>query len=162
MVRWIRLSSDQYFGFWLLGLILFVLQEVPYILMPFFNPEPNPIMNMNETSVLLDTLEKITGSLCIALMIFVIHKDAVMFSVSGNTEKLFFLLTLGVLAANYCGWALYYTGHRSVFVMMAFIVAMPPLYYVATGLWRQNTPLTVAGAVFFLIHFVHVWGNLHS
>ena len=56
--------------------------------------------------------------------------------------------------------ALYFAGHQSLFVMMLFIVALPPLYYVAIGLWRQNTPLTVAGVGFLAIHFIHVWGNL--
>ena len=45
---------------------------------------------------------------------------------------------------------------------MLFIVAMPPLYYVAIGLWRQNTPLAVTGAVFLTVHFFHVLGNLHG
>ena len=43
---------------------------------------------------------------------------------------------------------------------MLFIVAMPPLYYVAIGLWRGNTPLAVTGVMFFAVHFIHVLGNL--
>ena len=82
MVRWFKLFGDQYLGFWGLGLVLFVLQEVPYIVMPFFPLETNPIMQMTETSAALDLWEKILGSLCIALMIFVVHKDAVLFSVA--------------------------------------------------------------------------------
>ena len=50
MVRWIRLFRDQYFGFWVLGLVLFALQEIPYMVMPLFHLETNPIMNMTETS----------------------------------------------------------------------------------------------------------------
>lgn len=44
--------------------------------------------------------------------------------------------------------------------MIAFLVALPPLYYVFVGLWRNNRPLTVCGLVFLVVHFVHVWGNL--
>ena len=44
--------------------------------------------------------------------------------------------------------------------MMLFIAAMPPLYYIAIGLWRLNIPLTVTGAIFLLIHFIHVLINL--
>ena len=51
MVRWFKLFGDQYLGFWGLGLVLFVLQEVPYIVMPFFPLETNPIMQMTETSM---------------------------------------------------------------------------------------------------------------
>jgi len=160
MVRWFKLFGDQYLGFWVLGLVLFAIQEIPYMLMPLFHLETNPIMNMTETSVMLDICEKIFGSLCIALMIFVVHRNAALFSVSGDREKLFFTLSVVALFANFFGWALYFTGHQSIFVMMLFIVAMPPLYYIAIGLWRLNTPLAVTGAIFLVIHFIHVLTNL--
>ena len=160
MVRWFKLFGDQYLGFWLPGLVLFILQEVPYMVMPLFRPETNPIMQMTETSMTLDFCEKILGSLCIALMVFVVHKDAVLFSAAGGRERLFFTLTVILLLANYFGWALYYAGHQSVLIMMLFIVAIPPLFYVAVSLWRQNILLTVTGIIFFAVHFTHVLGNL--
>ncbi len=160
MVRWFKLMGDQYLGFWGLGLVLFAIQEIPYMLMPLFHLEANPIMNMMETSAVLDTCEKFLGSLCIALMVFVIHKNAMAFSVESGREKLFFVLAAVILFANYFGWMLYFTGHQSTFVMMLFIITMPPLYYVTIGLWRQNTPLAVTGAVFLAVHFFHVLGNL--
>ena len=162
MVRWIKLFGNQYLGFWVLGLVLFAVQEIPYILMPLFRLETNPIMNMTETSAILDTCEKILGSLCILLMAFVVHKSATLFSASDGREKLFFTLAVAILLANFFGWVLYFTGHQSIFVIMLFIVAMPPLYYVSIGLWRQNTPLIIAGAVFLAVHFFHVLGNLHG
>ena len=160
MVRWIKLFGNQYIGFWVLGLVLFAIQEISYMLMPLFHLETNPIMNMTETSAVLDICEKVLGSLCIALMVFIIHKDAKLFSVSAGREKLFFTLAVILLLANFSGWALYFTGHQSILVMMLFIVALPPLYYVAIGLWRQNTPLTICGAIFLAVHFIHVLGNL--
>ena len=162
MVRWLKLFGDQYFGFWILGLVLFAIQEIPYMVMPLFHLETNPIMNMAESSAALDVCEKILGSLCIALMIFVVHKDAVLFSISEGRERLFFALAVIILLTNFLGWGLYFMGHQSVFVMMFFIVLMPPLYYVAIGLWRQNVPLTAFGAVFLAVHFVHVYGNLRG
>ena len=60
MVRWFRLFGNQYLGFWVLGLFLFALQEVPYILMPLFHLETNPIMTMTETSVILDISSRIS------------------------------------------------------------------------------------------------------
>ena len=48
MVRWVKIVGNQYFGFWVLGLVLFALQEIPYMLMPLFHLETNPIMNMTE------------------------------------------------------------------------------------------------------------------
>ena len=162
MVRWLKLFGDQYFGFWILGLVLFAIQEIPYMVMPLFHLETNPIMNMAESSAALDVCEKILASLCIALMIFVVHKDAVLFSIAEGRERLFFALAVIILLTNFLGWGLYFMGHQSVFVMMFFIVLMPPLYYVAIGLWRQNVPLTAFGAVFLAVHFVHVYGNLRG
>lgn len=144
----------------MLGLVLFALQEIPYMLMPLFHLETNPIMNMTETSAILDVCEKILGSLCIALMVFIVHKDATLFSITNAREKLFFTLAMVILLTNFFGWGLYFAGHQSIFVMLFFIVAMPPLYYVAVGLWRQNIPLVVTGAVFLAVHFFHVLGNL--
>ena len=162
MVRWFKLFCDQYFGFWALGLLLFAVQEIPYMLMPLFHLETNPIMNMMETSAMLDVCEKVLGSLCIALMIFVVQKDATFFSIAESREKVFFALAVIVLLANFFGWGLYFSGHQSVFVMMFFIVLMPPLYYVAIGLWRRNVLLAVTGVVFLAVHFTHVYGNLRG
>ena len=145
-----------------LGLVLFAIQEIPYMLMPLFRLETNPIMNMTETSAVLNICEKLLGSLCIAFMVFVVHKNAIIFSLTTGKEKLFFMIAMVILLANYFGWALYFTGHQSIFVMMLFIVIMPPLYYVAIGLWRQNTPLAITGGVFLAVHFLHVLGNLRG
>ena len=162
MHRWVRIFGDQYLGFWILGLLLFAVQEIPYLLMPLLRLETNPIMNMTETSPILDACEKLFGSLCIALMIFVVHKDAVLFSIAEGRERLFFALAVVILITNFLGWGLYFTGHQSVFVMMFFIVLMPPLYYVAIGLWRRNVALAVTGVVFLAVHFMHVYGNLRG
>ena len=130
------------------------------MIMPLFKLETNPIMNMKESSMILEMAEKILGSLCIALMIFIVHKNSKLFSVMDGKEKLFFILTAAVLLLNFIGWAFYFAGHQSVFVMMFFIVMMPPLYYVFIGLWRNNIPLTITGGIFLIVHFVHVLGNL--
>ena len=159
MFRFFRLFKEQYLGFWSLGLALFAIQELPYMVMPLFKLEANPIMNMKESSAALDVAEKILGSLCIALIIFIVHKESKLFSIADGREKLFFILTVSVLL-NFIGWAVYFAGHQSVFVMMFFIVLMPPLYYVCIGLWRNNVILAVTGGIFLIVHFVHVWGNL--
>lgn len=67
-----------------MGIVLFALQEIPYILMPFIHLKSNPIMDMTETSAVLNICEKVFGSLCIALMVFVVHKDARLFSESNG------------------------------------------------------------------------------
>ena len=147
-------------GFWILGLILFALQEVPYMVMPLFDFENNPIMNMQESSVILEILEKILGSLCIAVMIFVVQENASLFSVGNGISKVGFISAIVILLLNFFGWGLYFNGYQSLGVMMFFIVVLPPLYYVCIGLWRENWILLVTGGIFEIVHFVHVYGNL--
>lgn len=158
--KFFKLFGDHYLGFWILGLALFAVQEIPYMVMPLFKLETNPIMNMKESSMVLDVAEKALGSLCIAFMMFIVNKNSKLFSAADGKEKLFFILTAAVLLLNFIGWAFYFGGHQSVFVMMFFIVLMPPLYYVFIGLWRNNVVLTVTGGIFLIVHFVHVLGNL--
>lgn len=130
------------------------------MIMPLFKLETNPIMNMKESSMILETAEKILGSLCIAFMTFIVNKNTELFSAADGKEKLFFILTVLVLLLNFIGWAFYFGGHQSFFVMMFFIVLMPPLYYIFIGLWRSNMVLTVTGGLFLIVHFIHVLGNL--
>ncbi len=84
MVRWVKLFKNQYLGFWVLGLVLFAAQEIPYMVMPFLELETNPIMNMDESSVVLNILEKILGSLCVAVMTFIVKEKSVLFSIIVN------------------------------------------------------------------------------
>jgi len=148
MIKWIKLFENQYLGFWILGLLLFIIQEIPYMVMPFFKLEANPIMNMQESSTFLNVCEKVLGSLCIALMIFIVHKDTKFFSIKSGKELLFFCIMIGIIVLNFIGWLLYFTGHQSIIVMMLFIVTLPPLYYVSIGLWRNNIVLTAIGCIF--------------
>lgn len=161
MVRWFKIVGDQYLGFWFLGLVLFALQEVPYLVMPLFRLDSNPIMTMPESSAVLDVCEKILGSLCVASMTFIVQKDAVLFRVGEGMHKVGFIFAAVVLLLNYIGWLFYFNGCQSIPVMMIFIVALPPLYYVFIGLWRQNWVLFVVGIAFEAVHFIHVWGNLN-
>ena len=160
MVRWCKLFGEQYLGFWILGLVLFALQEVPYMVMPLFHLENNPIMNMQESSVLLDICEKVSGSLCIAVMTFIIQGQAGFFHIGNGINRIGFFSAVIVLLLNYLGWWLYFNGHQSIGIMMFFIVFLPPLYYVCIGIWRQNLILVIVGIIFGVVHFTHVYGNL--
>lgn len=160
MLKWIKIVDNQYIGFWVLGLVLFLIQEIPYMVMPLFKLETNPIMNMQESSVMLNVCEKILGSLCIAFMTFIVCDEKKIFSISDQKELLFFCIAVGIILLNFSGWFLYFTGHQSIFVMMFFIVVLPSLYYVFIGLWRNNIILTITGCIFLVVHFIHVLGNL--
>ena len=162
MTKWIKLIENQYLGFWSIGIILFILQEIPYMVMPFIKLENNPIMNMPETSMILNIIEKILGSLCIALMIFVIHNDMTLLSIGTGIQKIAFVSMIIILLLNYFGWMLYFKGYQSVVVMMLFIVFLPPLYYVCIGVWRENWILVYTGITFFFIHSIHTFKNLNA
>ena len=45
MIRWTKLFENQNLGFWALRLVLFTVQEIPYVMMPLFHPDSNLIMN---------------------------------------------------------------------------------------------------------------------
>lgn len=162
MVRWTKLFAEQYLGCWILGVALFALQEVPYMLMPLLKLTQNPLMNMRETSVVLDICEKILGTLCVVSMVFVVRKDVPFFQVGEGWQKAGFLLAIAVLLLNFAGWGLYFRGHQSVGVMLFFLVLLPPLYYACIGLWRKNWLLLAGGIGFALVHVVHVYGNLRQ
>lgn len=160
MVRWFKIFGDQYIGFWILGLILFALQEIPYMVMPLFHLENNPIMNMQESSATLNICEKVLGSLCVAIMTFIIQEEVAFFRVGTGICRIGFVLAVFVLLLNFVGWGLYFGGHQSIGIMMFFIVLLPPLYYVFIGLWRENRILLITGILFEAVHFSHVYGNL--
>lgn len=92
MVKFFKLFGDQYLGSRVLGLALFAIQEIPYMAMPLFKLDTNPILNMKESSELLEISEKILGSACIAFMIFIVHKESGLFLIADGKEKLFFSL----------------------------------------------------------------------
>ena len=68
-----------------MGIVLFAIQKIFHVLMSMFHLEKDLIMNMSETSVILNFFEKIFGT------IFIVHIDAELFSVFDKREK--FLLT---------------------------------------------------------------------
>lgn len=162
MVKWFKILGDQYIGFWALGLILFALQEIPYMVMPFLKLENNPIMNMQESSIVLDISEKILGSLCIAIMTFVVQKEIHFFDIGDGICKVAFYLSILVLFLNFIGWGLYFTGQQSIGIMMFFIVILPPLYYALIGIWRKNWILLIVGLLFEAVHSIHIYGNLKA
>ena len=153
MVKWIKLFSNQYLGFWSLGLVLFAIQEIPYMIMPLFKLKTNPIMNMTEISPYLDILEKVLGSLCIALMVFIVNKNTSFFVFVSGIQKIAFI-------SMFIGWGLYFKGYQSIGIMMFFIVFLPPLYYIFIGVWRQNWILVYTGIAFLFVHTIHVYKNL--
>ena len=160
MVKWIKLYKNQYLGFFALGVLLFFVQELPYMVMPLFNLTSNPIMEMPEASPFLNGLEKILGVLSIAILILIVEKDAKWFSLSSKKELFFFTVAMMMLLINFGGWIFYFSGYQSKALMIVCLVAAVPLYYVFLGLWRKNYVLAITGLLFFIVHVSHVSMNL--
>ncbi len=160
MVRWFLLFRQQWCGFFALGLLLFALQELPYIVMPFISLSSNPLMGMQNQSAALNALEKVLGVSCIVTMLFLVRGDARWFSLGTTKELVFFSLAIVALLGYYIGWIFYFTGHQSLPLILCLLVAMPPLYYAFIGLWRGNDVLAVLGGFFLCTHLTNVWNNL--
>lgn len=160
MFKWLRIIKNQYLGLWLIGLLLFFIQEIPYMIMPLIPLGANPLMNMPVNSRVLDVCEKILGVLCVVVMTFAVNGDNKLFSVKTKSEKAFFSVAAVVLGLNFIGWILYFCGLQSVAIMIVFIFALPPLYYLFIGLWRKNYLLAVVGSAFLVIHLSNALVNL--
>ena len=160
MVKWIRITKNWYFGFFALGLAFFVLQELPYVVMPLISLSTNPLMEMQDRSLLLNAVEKIMGVSCIVIMMFLVRDDAKWFPLDTAMEKRFFGIAMLAIAAYFTGWIFYFNGFQSLSLMLCLLVAMPPIYYAFIGLWRKNYILAVLGGMFLLAHLANVWNNL--
>lgn len=160
MVKWLKLSQNQYLGLFALGFFFFVIQELPYIVMPLIPLQSNPLMEMQDKSILLNTAEKVLGISCIIVMLFLVRGDAKWFSLSTPKETAFFSMAMMAIIGYYIGWAFYFTGHQSLFLILCTLVAMPPIYYTFIGLWRGNYVLAVTGALFLAVHLSNIWTNL--
>ena len=160
MFKWFKIIKNQYFGLWLLGLLLFAIQEIPYLVMPLIPLTTNPVMEMPTNSAFLDICEKIFGVSCVAIMVLVVHKDNKLFSIRDKSEKVFFFITVGIIVFNFIGWILYFCGLQNVAIMIIFIFGLPPLYYLFIGLWRKNYFLVTVSGLFFIVHLSNAFVNL--
>lgn len=160
MFKWFKIVKNQYLGFWFLGLVLFAIQEIPYMIMPLIPLDANPVMEMPTNSVFLDVCEKIFGVLSVAVMVLIVNKDNRFFSVKTKSEIAFFSVAAVIILMNFIGWILYYCGLQSVAIMIVFIFVLPPLYYLFIGLWRKNYFLVAVAVIFFIIHLSNGLVNL--
>lgn len=160
MLKWRRIFGNHWLGIWFLALALFAVQEIPYMIMPLFHLDTNPIMEMQTKYLALDILEKIFGSLCIAVMLLIVNSETRWFSLKDISERTGFARVVVTILLNYIGWGLYFGGYQSVAIMIIFLVVMPPLYYISIGLWRKNYILVVIGGLFFIFHLSNALTSL--
>ena len=160
MVKWFRITQNQYLGFFALGLVFFVLQELPYIIMPLIPLQSNPLMDMQDKAAVLNAIEKVLGVSCIIVMLFLVRGDSKWFSLNTSRETVYFAIAMIAIIGYFIGWILYFRGFQGLPLMLSTLVALPPIYYAFIGLWRRNYVLAVLGFIFLLAHISNVWNNL--
>ncbi len=160
MIKWKHLFNDYYLGIFLLGIAAILIQELPYIIMPFIELKSNPIMEMKEYSAILNIFEKIFGIFSMVLLVLVVKENDKWFSVKEITEKVFFFIAVALLAVNLITWVFYFNGVQSKPLIIICLFAAVPLYYLFIGLWRKNYLLAISSTLFFIIHTLHGCLNL--
>jgi len=159
MIKIAHLYKNYYLGISFIGIIAFVIQEIPYMIMPLVKPESNPIMNMQNESKLLQIIQGMLGTLSMVLLMLIVRDDVSFFSIETSRDKVFFVSTLVMILFNFIGWTLYYTGHQISWVIVISQFAVVPLYYLFFGLWKYNYPLVMTAAMFFAIHTINGYMN---
>ena len=150
-----HLFKHYYFGISFVGIVAFVIQEIPYIIMPLIKPDPNPIMNMQNEVKWIETLQGLSGMLSMIFLMLIVRDDVKLIPLETAREKVFFFLTVLMILINFIGWALYYTGHQYGWVIVVSQFAVVPLYYLFFGLWKSNYLLVATAVPFFVIHTVN-------
>ena len=159
MIKIAHLYKNYYLGISFIGIIAFVIQEIPYMIMPLVKPESNPIMNMQDESKLLQIIQGVLGTLSMVLLMLIVRDDVSFFSIETSRDRVFFVSTLVMILFNFIGWTLYYTGHQISWVIVISQFAVVPLYYLFFGLWKYNYPLVMTAAMFFAIHTINGYMN---
>lgn len=155
MIKFVHLFKNYYIGISFIGIIAFVIQEIPYMLMPLISPASNPIMNMqNEISWIKNT-QNVFGMLSMILLMLVVKDDYAFFSIATNKEKLFFGMAVLMILINFIGWIFYYCGHQYGLLIVISQFTVVPLYYLFFGLWQGNYLLAGTASLFFIIHTVN-------
>lgn len=159
MLKFLHLFGHYYLGLSFVGLAAFVIQEIPYMVMPLIKLRSNPIMNMQGGNRFLETAQGILGVLSMILLMLIVMDDIAVFPLATSREILFFALTVLMIMINFAGWAFYYTGHQYGLLIVLTQFAAVPLYYLFFGLWQQNYLLAASSVPFFIIHTVNGYIN---
>lgn len=155
MLKFIHLFKNYYFGISFIGIVAFVIQEIPYIIMPLIKPASNPIMNMQNEIKWIETIQGILGMLSMILLMLIVRDDVKSFSIITTKDKVFFALTVFMILINFVGWTFYYLGYQYGWLIVISQFAVVPLYYLFFGLWKSNYLLVGTATLFFIIHTIN-------
>ena len=87
MLKFIRLFKNYYFGISFIGIAAFVIQEIPYIVMPLIKPASNPIMNMQNEIKWIASVQGIFGMLSMILLMLIVRDDVKLIPIETVKEK---------------------------------------------------------------------------
>ena len=155
MLKFIHLFKNYYLGISFVGIVAFVVQEIPYIIMPLIKPASNPIMNMTNEIKWIETVQGIFGALSMIFLMVIVRDDVKLIPRETIKDKMFFFMMVLMILINFIGWTLYYMGHQYGWLIVISQFAVVPLYYLFYGLWKSNYLLVGTAIPFFMIHTIN-------
>ncbi len=155
MIKFLHLFKNYYLGISFIGIAAFVIQEIPYIVMPLIKPASNPIMNMPNEVKWLETVQGLFGILSMILLMIIVRDDVNLIPRETIKEKTFLFMMILMILINFIGWTLYYMGYQHGWLIIISQFAVVPLYYLFFGLWKSNYLLVGTAAPFFVIHTIN-------
>jgi len=155
MIKFLHLFKNYYLGISFIGIAAFVIQEIPYIVMPLIKPASNPIMNMSNEIKWIGIVQGIFGTLSMILLMLIVRDDVKLIPIETTKDKTFLFLTILMILINFIGWTLYYMGHQYGWLIIISQFAVVPLYYLFFGLWKSNYLLVGTAVPFFVIHTIN-------
>ena len=155
MLKFFHLFKHYYLGLSFIGIAAFVIQEIPYIVMPLIKPASNPIMNMSNEIKWIDTAQGLFGILSMIFLMLIVRDDVKLIPRETDKDKIVLFLTVLMILINFVGWTLYYMGHQFGWLIIISQFAVVPLYYLFFGLWKNNYLLVGAAVPFFVIHTIN-------
>ncbi len=159
MIQFVHVVKDYSIGISYVGILAFIMQEIPYLIMPFLKLESNPIMNLQHEAKGIEVAQTICGIFTILMLIFLVREDAVLFPLESTRETFFFSLMLILFFINFTGWTVYFRRYHISWLIVSSQFAAVPLYYFCFGMWKQNLPLAWVAIVFFILHTVNGYMN---
>ena len=154
-MKFTHLFKHFYFGISFIGIAAFMIQEIPYIVMPLIKPASNPIMSMTSEIEWIETVQGLFGILSMVVLMLIVRDDIKPIPRETAKDKTILFLMVMMILINYVGWTLYYMGHQYGWLIIISQFAAVPLYYLFFGLWKSNYLLVGTAVPFFVIHTIN-------
>ena len=135
------------FGFDFWGLFLFLLVMLPNFIW-FAVPAPNDVLRADSVTPVVDVMASICQVLTVACLCFLINEER------GKLRFSPLVITAVIcVAVYYLGWALYYSGIASSWVIL--LLTLPPcLAFILFAADRKNLPAVLFATAFAVCHVI--------